>query len=159
MDKTNNLVSLNQLWKAANSPKGKDPRNWLELDQSAQFIYALEVKLNVVKDNILKTQRGRGGGTWACFEIALEYAAYLSPEMRVLIAQWIAQYRKDEFLSELLKNTVTLEITDQSGFIYLVKAGDENIYKIGCSKSPIKRLSSLQSSNHQDLRVVHRVFP
>jgi hypothetical protein len=78
--------------------------------------------------------------------------------VRVLIARWIAQYRKDEFLSELLENTVTLEITDQSGFVYLVKADDDNIYKIGCSKSPIKRLSSLQSSNHKELRVIHRVF-
>lgn len=46
-DKTNNLVSLNQLWKAANSPKGKDPRRWLDLDQSAEFIFVLEKKLNV----------------------------------------------------------------------------------------------------------------
>jgi KilA-N domain len=96
LDQTSNLVSLNQLWKAANSPKGKDPRNWLELDQSAKFIYALEVKLNAHLMDILKTVRGRGGGTWGHWQVALAYAKYLDPNLHIQVNEWAKRYVEEE---------------------------------------------------------------
>ncbi len=96
VDKTNNFVSLNHLWKAANSPKGKDPRNWLELDQSAKFIYALEVKLNVHLTDILKTRRGRNGGTWGHWQVALAYAKYLDPNLHIQVNEWAKRYVEEE---------------------------------------------------------------
>jgi hypothetical protein len=99
-DKTNNLVSLNQLWKAANSPKGKDPRRWLELDQSAEFIFALEKKLNVNLNDILKTVRGRGGGRWGHWQIALAYAKYLDPNLHIQVNEWARRYVEEDIEPE-----------------------------------------------------------
>ena len=95
-DKTNNLVSLNQLWKAADSPKGKDPRRWLDLDQSDKFIFALEKQLNVDLTDILKTVRGRGGGTWGHWQIALAYAKYLDPHLHIQVNEWAKCYVEEE---------------------------------------------------------------
>lgn len=96
LDKTNNLVSLNQLWKAAKSPKNKDPRSWLRLDSSAEFLFALEKKLNVVLNHILKTAKGRGGGTWGHWQVALAYAKYLDPNLHIQVNEWAKRYVEEE---------------------------------------------------------------
>ncbi|MGB3533202.1 MAG: KilA-N domain-containing protein [Microcoleaceae cyanobacterium] len=95
-DKNTNLISLNQLWKAANSPKGKHPRRWLDLDQSESFLLALEKKLNVNLTDILKTVRGRGGGTWGHWQVALAYAKYLDPNLHIQVNEWAKRYVEEE---------------------------------------------------------------
>ncbi|MCB8766611.1 KilA-N domain-containing protein [Planktothrix agardhii 1029] len=99
-DKTNNLVNLKQLWKAANSPKGKEPPRWLKLDQSAEFIFVLEKKLNVNLNDILKTVPGRGGGTWGHWQIALAYAKYLDPDLHIQVNEWARRYVEEEIEPE-----------------------------------------------------------
>jgi hypothetical protein len=95
-EKDSKLFSLNQLWKAAGSPKNKDPRRWLDLDQSGTFIFALEKKLNVDLTDILKTVRGRGGGTWGHWQIALAYAKYLDDDLHIQVNEWARRYVEEE---------------------------------------------------------------
>jgi hypothetical protein len=68
----------------------------LELDQSATFIFALEKKLNVHLTDILKTARGRGGGTWGHWQIALAYAKYLDPDLHIQVNEWARRYVEEE---------------------------------------------------------------
>ncbi|WP_107667986.1 KilA-N domain-containing protein [Cyanothece sp. BG0011] len=96
VDPTNNLVSLTQLWKAANSPKNRDPRRWTETDGSALFLLALEKKLNVATNDILKTVRGRNGGTWGHWQVALAYAKYLDPNLHIQVNEWAKRYVEEE---------------------------------------------------------------
>ncbi|WP_084757774.1 KilA-N domain-containing protein [Spirosoma luteum] len=51
------------------------------------MVYLLKASARFLKctpDVLLKSKRGKGGGTWAVEQIALEYAQYLSPELAVL---------------------------------------------------------------------------
>jgi len=102
------FISLNDMWIAAGCPDGKqDPRQWtrkprkIESGSSGnisenggpgyEFINFIAQKHNVAADHICKPQRGKFGGTWAHWQVALAYAKYLSPEFHA----WANQVIKD----------------------------------------------------------------
>lgn len=72
------LVNLNDMWIAAGSPANKDPRQWIRLPTTADLIEVCA--FNVEKSHILRSIRGRAGGTWAIPNLAVAYAKYLSPQ-------------------------------------------------------------------------------
>jgi hypothetical protein len=84
-------INLTDLWKASGSHKNNNPYEWLRLPQTNEFINTVSKNLNTEKSRILKTTRGKGGGTWGHWQIALEYARYLSPEL----AMWTNQVVKE----------------------------------------------------------------
>jgi hypothetical protein len=81
------MVSLTDLWKAAGSPKNKDPRFWVRNETTIQLVETVQNILNVSKSHILKSKKGVGGGTIAHKQIALAYAKYLDPKLHVLVNQ------------------------------------------------------------------------
>jgi hypothetical protein len=94
-------ISLNDLWKAAGEPANKDPRQWSRLPQTEEFLIEVASKLNVGKSHIIKTKRGKGGGTWGHWQIALEYARYLSPELAIWTNQVVKERLEEERSPEL----------------------------------------------------------
>ena len=74
-------LSLTDMWKAAGSDAQKTPAKWQGLPSSKDFIE--HVSLIVGKSDIIKATRGKGGSTWAHWQIALAYAKYLSPEFHM----------------------------------------------------------------------------
>lgn len=90
-------INLTDLWKAAGSTKNKDTREWLRLPSTLELVEELKQNRgkspvyrtgserdfqNQVSNQVYEVRRGRGGGTFATRELALEYASYLSVEMR-----------------------------------------------------------------------------
>jgi hypothetical protein len=71
------MLSLTDMWRAAGEPENKRPAHWLQQDASRQFIEYIGESLNVRQEHIIKTTRGKGGGTWAHWQIALAYAKTL----------------------------------------------------------------------------------
>ena len=69
--------------------------------------------------------------------------------------------RLQDWLIDTIKN-LTIQYqdftaaTDNSGFIYLLAANIH--YKIGCSKTPQKRLQTIQSNNASNCSIIHRIF-
>lgn len=90
------LVSLNDLHaaaKAAGQADGKsDPREWQRKD-GAQFIEFVATQLNVARGHIYAATRGKGGGTWAHWQIALAYAKYLSPALHMQVNDVYARFK------------------------------------------------------------------
>lgn len=88
------LVSLTDLYAAAEAAGlavGKvDPRDWKRRD-GAQFIDFIAQNLNVAERHIYKATRGKGGGTYAHWQIALAYAKYLSPELHMQVNEVYAR--------------------------------------------------------------------
>jgi len=90
------LICLTDLWKAAGKPEGKhDPRLW-KLKAGSQFIDSVAEKLNVSPGNIYKTARGKNGGTYAHWQIALAYAKYLSHELHMHVNEVYMRYRSGD---------------------------------------------------------------
>jgi hypothetical protein len=94
-------VSLTDLWKAAGSPASQDVEHWFRNDSTHKFINSVAQKLNTPKSGVLKTKRGKSGGTWAHWQIALSYAQYLSPELHMFVNQCFVDRVQEESNPEL----------------------------------------------------------
>lgn len=75
------MLSLTDMWKAAGEPNDKRPSEWLRHEGTIEFVEAVSA-FNMGNAHI-KTTKGKGGGTWAHWQIALAYAKYLSPEFHM----------------------------------------------------------------------------
>jgi hypothetical protein len=95
-DPETEMVNLNQMWKAAGEPKTKDPRRWFDTQGGKDVAHSIARELNVVSNDIIKTRRGKGGGTWAHRRIALAYGAYLNPDLHALILKWAEERMEEE---------------------------------------------------------------
>jgi hypothetical protein len=78
-------LSMTDLWKEAGSPEDKRPNDWQNIDQSKAFIKAACKILNTAMNGIIKSRRGKGGGTYAHAQVAAEYAQYLNPELALYV--------------------------------------------------------------------------
>ena len=83
-----NLVCITDIYKIA-VERGLDggkrnPSDW-SLEAGSSFIDSLAENLNTRKTGIYKTKRGKGGGTYAHWQIALAYAKYLSHELHMRV--------------------------------------------------------------------------
>lgn len=85
------MLCLTHMWKAEGSPRGKEPWRWLETDHAKQFVDFIRESHNLVLSEVIKSIRGKGGGTWAHWQIAMAYAKYLSHPFHAHVN---ATYRK-----------------------------------------------------------------
>lgn len=85
-DKDGN-ISLTDLWKSNGSDPSKTPAEWQRISTTEAFIKAASRFLNMGIAHIIKSKRGKGGGTYAHQQIALEYAQYLDPQLAVIVNQ------------------------------------------------------------------------
>lgn len=90
------LVSLTDLFKAAQAAgwaEGKSsPRDWQRRDGD-QFIDFVASQLNVARGHVYAATKGKGGGTFAHWQIALAYAKYLSPELHMQVNEVYARVK------------------------------------------------------------------
>lgn len=74
-------------------PKPKSWR-WSETEQSKNFVEALCSELNLAKNEVYQTRRGRyDGGTWAHWQIAAAYAQYSTPVKPVSRDEGVKRFR------------------------------------------------------------------
>lgn len=100
--KDGEMYSLNDLWEIAGSPGNKDPRQWVRLPQALEFFQSAERFLNVGKSHIIRTKRGKGGGTYGVKQVALEYAQYLDADLAVVVNEVFFQRIEEERNPELI---------------------------------------------------------
>lgn len=70
------MYCLTDMWKSVGAHANKDPRQWSRFG-GKDFIASTAESLNVGKSHIYKAGRGKGGRTFAHWQIALAYAKYL----------------------------------------------------------------------------------
>lgn len=75
-------LSLTDMWKASGSPLSKEPWNWSR-KEGASFIDAVAISHNLPHGQVMTTKKGKGGSTFAHWQIGLAYAKYLSPEFHM----------------------------------------------------------------------------
>lgn len=71
----NGLYSLNDLHQAAGGEEKTAPNKFIRLDQTQALI--AEIK-SADSQNCLESRRGNNGGTYACRELVIAYAAWIS---------------------------------------------------------------------------------
>ncbi|MCL2829408.1 MAG: KilA-N domain-containing protein [Betaproteobacteria bacterium] len=75
------LYSLNDLHRAAGGEEKNRPNQFLRIDQT----WALINEISNAHICAIKTQRGAGGGTYACRELVIAYAAWISPAFHLKV--------------------------------------------------------------------------
>lgn len=96
------LLSLTDLWKIAGSPQGKDPAQWTRQEATLLLIETVSGILNMCQNHIIKTKRGKSGGSYAHRQIALAYAKYLDPALHVLVNEVFFQHIEEEKNPDLI---------------------------------------------------------
>lgn len=96
------LLSLTDLWKIAGSPQGKEPAQWLRQEVTQQLIETVSGILNVCQNHIIKSKRGKSGGSYAHRQISLAYAKYLDPALHVLVNEVFFQHIEEEKNPDLI---------------------------------------------------------
>lgn len=86
------MLSLTDMWRAAGGDPNKAPKFWIPQDATQEFIGYISDLKKVIPDNLLQVERGRNGGTWAHWQIAMAYAKYLSPEFHAWCNQVVRDY-------------------------------------------------------------------
>lgn len=94
--------SLNDLWVIAGSPEDKRPYDWKDLKQTKEFMSSICNVLNTDKNGIIKTKRGKRGGTYGIRQVALEYAQYLDTDLAVLVNEVFFQRIEEEKNPDLI---------------------------------------------------------
>jgi len=116
------LVSLTDMWKADGSRQAKKPVHFLKTDGTVEFIEQIREEIKGKESYLLRSIPGRGGGTYAHWKIAVQYAAFLSPKF----ASWMADLVRVRFI----------EINDpeQGAKLYRERAITDRMNKTGCSR-------------------------
>jgi len=96
------MISLTDLWREAGSHKDKTPNDWANIASNQQLIDTVANMLNTAHNGIIKSKRGKGGGTWAHKQIALAYAKYLDPKLHVLVNEVFFQRLEEEKNPDLI---------------------------------------------------------
>ncbi|MDR0479542.1 MAG: KilA-N domain-containing protein [Burkholderiaceae bacterium] len=75
------LFSLNDLHAASGSNPGQRPGNFLNTDNTRALVEEIEN----AGISAISTARGRNGGTYACRELVIAYAAWISPAFHLKV--------------------------------------------------------------------------
>lgn len=100
------------------------PRDWKRRD-GAQFIDFIAQNLNVAERHIYKATRGKGGGTYAHWQIALAYAKYLSPELHMQVNEVYARAKAGDV-------TLADEIADKASPEQIVRPVSMRTWCVPC---------------------------
>lgn len=98
-----NLFSLNDLHQASGNLTKHKPAFFLRIDMTKDLIAEIEKET----PNALKVIRGAQGGTYACEELMLAYAMWISPKFHLVVLRTFLNLHKNS--TALLPNTITPE--------------------------------------------------
>lgn len=117
------LYSLNDVHRAAGKIERQSPRLWAANQQAKDLV--AEVQMENVGIPTFSAKAGRGGGTWACDDLLIAYAAWISAKfhlrvIRAFKSQLIKDARDVSHKAAMLKSAwdqrVDLERDDARSF-------------------------------------------
>lgn len=98
-----NLFSLNDLHQASGNLTKHKPAFFLRIDMTKDLIAEIEKET----PNALKVIRGAQGGTYACEELMLAYAMWISPKFHLIVLRAFLNLHKE--IDRTLPNMITPE--------------------------------------------------
>lgn len=109
-----NLFSLNDLHQASGGKSKHQPSFFIRLDTTKDLVAEIE------KDSetkALKTIRGTQGGTYACEELIIAYAMWISPKFHLIVLRAFLAMHKSESqnanqIQPLVERKYTFEFTE-----------------------------------------------
>ena len=150
-----------QYFRKTNVRKSGTSGNVSDFAGGWEFVEFIAKKYGKVSSDVLKTYRGKGGGTYAHKDIAIEYAMYLGGDVvKSAIVERIGEidqilkafenFHVDEEIVDAMKQTYNVNKL----YVYAIKEESTGNIKIGISANPRRRLEQLQTGNSSTLTLV-----
>ncbi|RZN51771.1 P22AR C-terminal domain-containing protein [Avibacterium paragallinarum] len=95
-----NLFNLKDLHIASGNEKKHEPNRFIRLDQTKELI--AEIESEAPNTKAVKTLRGTHGGTYACEELVLSYAMWISPKFHLVVLRAFLAMHKGEVKQQQL---------------------------------------------------------
>ena len=152
----------NQYFRKSNPRKYGTSGNISESgSEGLQFVEFVAQKYGKSPSDVYKTTRGKGGGSYAHKDIAIEYAMYLGGDaVKSAIIERIGEidqilkafenFHVDEEIVDAMKQTYNVNKL----YVYAIKEESTGNIKIGISANPRRRLEQLQTGNSSTLTLV-----
>lgn len=147
-----NLFSLNDLHVASGNLEKHSPRRFTRLDTTKALIAEIE------KDNqhALKIIRGTNGGTYACEELVLSYAMWISPKFHLVVLRaFLAMHRNQPQQKTTvddragLRDAISL-LVNKKGLIY------SEVYQLVHQQFGVEHIDELsQEQLSQAIKYIH----
>lgn len=115
------LYNLTAMHKASSASADKAPYEWLRLPNTVEFLVELE-RQNTGQSRVI-AERGRTGGTWAHWQVAVAYAKYLSPAFHIQWNEYAAAYLRGEKRADAPQPSPSQLPGDPVAAIEQIKAG------------------------------------
>jgi hypothetical protein len=141
------LISLTDMWKASGSEEFQRPYQWVRLVDTEKFIESLEKKFKRGHGTLLKSIKGKYGGTYAHWQLALAYAKYLSPEFHMW-ANEVVKERMEEDVDPVLglsnnlarasimaKRCIKLGMDEDTLIDRIAGVADNKLFKSACCRA------------------------
>ena len=95
------MLSLTDMWRAAEGTDSQRPSKWLTIDATKQFVEYLSTTVPVADSELIQAlNEGGEWNTWAHWQIGLAYAKYLSPSFHA----WCNSVVRDRMLGRTMPN-------------------------------------------------------
>lgn len=154
-----NLYSLNDLHKISGSEHKHRPSLFIRLDTTQELIAELNKDFKST-DLIFKTTGGRGlRGTYACEELALAYATWISPKFHLVVLRAFIAMHKGEVQNTQPKLplakpkpevTVTLSLDDLCDIAWAVYSAKRQNALINDLRKPLSAIGSRFATEADD---------
>lgn len=93
-----NLYSLNDLHQISGNNQAQKPSNFTRLETTQELVS--EIQKEDPTTQPLKTLRGTQGGTYACEELVLAYAMWISPKFHLVVLRAFLAMHKGELQNQ-----------------------------------------------------------
>ncbi|MCY6396691.1 P22AR C-terminal domain-containing protein [Actinobacillus pleuropneumoniae] len=142
-----NLFNLKDLHIVAGNEKKHEPYLFVRLDTTKELIE--EIKKEDPTTQPLKTLRGPQGGTYACEELALAYAMWISPKFHLVVLRAFLAMHKQQNQQQPLalpepEKKYTFEFTEKTclRFVSMWFALYNNLELLGQLHQPLSNIGS-----------------
>lgn len=98
------LVSLTDLWKGQGAEQRNHPNKWLSNISTIDLINGLMRTTKLQESELLDVRRGRTGGTYAHWQLALAYSKHLSVELHLAVNDVYRRFKQADV--ELVEHMV-----------------------------------------------------
>jgi hypothetical protein len=110
----------------------------------------------------IKTTRGKyGGGTYLHPELAVDFMLWLDPRPEIKHLIYRAALKSDpELIQHLLEKSQSMGAVDpdSSAYVYIIKSGSANHYKIGQTKDIQTRINQMKTGNPSNIHCIATIF-
>ena len=137
---------------------GKLFGDWSRLKSTKSYLTTLSGVIRVPVTQLVQIKQGGTPdeqGTWGHPKVAIRFAQWCSDEFALQVDFWV-----DELINAPdwgMHVSTTENHKNTAGFVYLATT-PKGWCKIGMSKQPYRRMSSLQTGTPLEITLVHRVF-